>query len=342
MSEIIQSVRPAPIQIDLDKRFKKLFQSGKLVQVHISRWSMTASATESDLGLSAPAKEGVAKQKIPDFITLGKKSLFTDDVRCVFQRIESAARKYLIDNSLKFPPVADAHFVTQKSLIKVWDELEKFRVKYLEQVDIFIRNYEAYKEKMFAAYPEYKASLLPYYPSAEVARSKFDFSISVWDVAPPAKIEKLGLRDVIAQNMVVEAAAGKYEAMMREQYQLKLREMQNFLTESATAMRGEIIKTFETIALKIQNREVISEANLKAMRNTIESFDALDFLDDVKVRENLKIVKALISRGANYKDDAQAVARLSAAVNTTLETAKTMTDIDAITGEYTRMLDDEL
>jgi hypothetical protein len=130
--------------------------------------------------------------------------------------------------------------------------------------------------------------------------------------------------------------------MMREQFQHHLKQMQEFLKESAMTMRGEIIKTFEIIAQKIQNREVISETNLKAMRNAIESFDALDFLDDVKVKENLKTVKSLISKGANFKDDTEAVARLSSAVNTTLQTAKEMSDIDSITGEYARRLDDDL
>ncbi len=302
---------------------------------------MTAPATTTDLGLDKPVKEGETKTKVPEFITLGKKALFTDDVRLVFQRIESNARTFLATNSHKFP-VADAHFVPQKALERVWTELEKFRTKYLVEVETFVTNYEAYKEKMFTTYPDYKANLLPYYPDVVEVRRKFDFSISVYEVTPPKKIEKISMNELLAQNMAVEAAMVKYEGMMKDQYQHHLTQMQDFLKETAGAMRGEIIQTFETIALKIQNREVISEANLKTMRTTIESFDALDFLDDAKVRENLAAVKRLISKGADFKDDAAAVERLSAAVNTTLQTAKNITDIDAITGEYTRRLDADL
>jgi len=327
--------------IDLDRQFKKLFQSGKLVQVHVSKWSMTAGATETDLGLDMPVKEGEAKKKVPGFITLGKKALFTDDVRLVFQRIESNARSYLADNSRKFP-VGDVHFVPQKALIPVISELENFRIKFFREVGTFITNYEAYKEKMFAAYPEYKANLIPYYPDVVEVRSKFDFWIDIYDVAPPSRIAKLGISDIINQNMAVESATAKYDALMKQQYQQQLQKMDEFLKESAMALRGEIIKTFEVIAMKIQNREVISEANLKTMRNTIDSFDALDFLDDAKVRENLKAVKSLISKGTNFKDDATAIAHLNAAVNTTLEVARTITDIDVITGEYTRRLDVDL
>jgi hypothetical protein len=301
---------------------------------------MTAPVIKDDLPLEESEVAG-KKEEIPDFITLGKKSLFTDEVRLVFGRLESAARGYLAAHSHKFP-VADAHFVPQKTLQVVWSELEKMRTKYLAEVEKFIVNYEAYKEMMFKAYPDYKVNLLPYYPDVTDVRRKFDFTISVYEVTPPKKIEKISMQELMAQNIAVENATVKYEAMMKDQYQQHLVKMQEFLKESATAMRGEIIQTFETIANKIQNREVINESNLKTMRSTIESFDALDFLNDDKVKANLALVKGLISKGASFKDDQAAVARLSAAVNTTLETAKNITDIDALTGEYTRRLDTEL
>jgi hypothetical protein len=323
---------------DLDRRFKKLFQSGKLVQVHVSKWSMTVTATASDFGLDKPLKEGEETPKIPDFLILGKKSLFTNDVRLVFSRIESSARTYLLSNSHRFP-IADAHFVPMKALEKMLTELDKLRVKYMEQVDIFITNYEKYKQAMFDAYPDYVANLRPYYLSAEEARSKFDFSVSVYEVAFPKKVNKITMQDIVAQNLAAEKVADEYEALMKEQYQHHLSQMQEFVKESAKALRGEVVKTFEVIAQKIQNREVVSVSNLKTLRATIDSFDALDFLDDCKVKENLKTLKKLISSGADFKSDAEAVLRLSTAINTTLETAKSMTDIDALTGAYERRLD---
>jgi hypothetical protein len=330
----MQSVQP----LDLDKRFKKLFQSGKLVQVHVSKWSMTASATEKDLGLEKNLSDGIEKTTIPGFVTLGKKSLFTDDVRLVFSRIESNARVYLANNSHRFP-IADAHFVPQKNLVNVLSDLEALQKKYMKEVDTFITNYENYKEKMFAAYPDYKDNLLPYYPSAEQARAKFGFGISVYEVAFPKKINKVTVNDIIAQNDAAEEVKQKYDAMMRQQYQHHLKQMQDFLTESASGMRNEIVKTFEVIAQKIQNREVVSVSNLKTIRNTIESFDALDFLNDSKIKDNLATLRSLVNSGADFKEDPKAIERLSIAMNTTLTTARSMSDIDNITGEYTRRLD---
>jgi hypothetical protein len=209
----------------------------------------------------------------------------------------------------------------------------------MECVDTFIANYEAYKQKMFDEYPDYADLLRPHYPTPEAARSKFDFSVSVYEVAFPRKVAKVSAADVVAQNLAIEKATAKYEALMKEQYEHHIKQMREFLQESVIGVRAEVIKTFEVIAQKIQNREVVSASNLKTLKNTIESFDALDFLDDTKVKENLKAVKRLVSSEADFKDDATALARLSAAVNTTLETARNMSDIDEITGEYIRKLD---
>lgn len=326
------------VQPDLDKRFKKLFMAGNLVQVHVSKWSMSVSATEKDLGLDTKPAEGVEQKKLPPFVTLGKKALFTDEVRLIFGRIESSARTFLLKNSHRFP-VADAHFVPAKTMVQVTTELEKHRVAYMAEVDKFIANYAAHKQKMFDAYPDFKAHLEPYYPEPEEVRSKFGFSISIYEIAFPKRMKQVSVAEIKAQNLATEAATAKYEKLMEGQYQHHLQQMQDFLKETAMSMRGEIIKTFEVIAAKIQNREVVSTANLKTLQNTIASFDALDFLDDKKVKENLALVKKVIGSGADFKSDADALARLSTAINTTLTTAKTMTDVDALTGEYTRRLD---
>jgi hypothetical protein len=321
---------------DLDKRTRNLFQSGKLVQVHVSKWSMMVGADTKDLGIEEK------DSKIPAFVTIGKKALFTDEVRLVFSRIESAARAYLIHNSHQYP-IADAHFVPTKLLEKVSIELDKYRAEFFKQVDNLITNYEVYKQQMLDKYPDYEDNLLPCYLPISEVRSRYNFSISLYEVAFPKKMDKVTRTEIIAQNLAAEKASAKYEALMKEQYQHHLTQMESFLKESTLALRGEIVKTFEVMAQKIQNREVISGANLKTMKAAIDSFDALDFLDDQKVKQNLAIVKKLISSGADFKSDAEIVQRLNTAINTTLETAKSISDIDTLTGEYTRRLDfDEL
>lgn len=323
----------------IDKRFRKLFQDGKLVQVHVSKWGMSHSLSEKDLGLDKTTEEGAkAKSDVPSFMLLGKKWLFTDDVRLTFGRIEAAARKFLSDNSHKFE-IADAHFVTQKSLVKVLTTLAEYKEQYDKATAAFLENYDKHKQKMLETYPDHRPLLEPYYPSIEQIRPKFGFSVSVYEVAFPKALKKITVVDVLTQNLAVEQMKAKYEKQMEEQYKQSVAHMEAFVRESALALRSEIVSTFEVIAKKIKGKEVITGTNLKTLRNTIESFDALDFLDDAKIKENLKTVKALVTSGADFKDDAAALERLTAAVTTTLETARNITDVDSLTGGYIRRLD---
>ena len=319
----------------LDNRFKNLFKSGNLVQVHVSKWSMSTSVQPEDLGLETTKKED---SKIPDFVTLGKKTLFTDDVRLKFGRIESSARAYLAANSHKFP-VADAHFVPVKILPVVLATLGNFKTAYLKEVEDLITNYEKYKQKMFDAYPDHKSMLEPFYLGVDQIRPKFGFDWSAFEVSFPKNLKSLSMADVKAQNIAVDAATRKYEVQLKEQYDQHLKQIEEFAQTSALALRSKIIETFEVIAQKIQGNEVVNATNLKTLKAVIDNFDALDFLDDEKVKTSLATVKKLVNCGADFKDDKAALARLSAALNTTLETAKNMSDIDEITGGYIRKLD---
>ena len=319
----------------LDNRWKNLFKSGKLVQVHVSKWNMSAPVQLKDLGIDISADQA---KKIPGFVTLGKKTLFTDEVRLKFSRIESAARAYLLANSHKFE-VADAHFVPQKALIKVIAQLEKFKEEYYVVVKDFLDNYEKYQEEMFIAFPGHKEKLIPFYPEIAKVKDKYSFSWTTYEVSFPQNLKSVSMTEVLAQNLAVDAATKKYEAQMREQYQQHVKQMEEFVQASALAMRNKIVETFEVIAQKIQGKEVVNATNLKTLRNVMESFDALDFLDDEKVRKNLAEVKKLVNSGHDFKDDKAALERLGAAINTTLETAKTMTDVETITGGYIRRLD---
>lgn len=319
----------------LDARFRNLFKSGKLMQVHVSKWSMSAAVQPKDIGLEDTVED---RAKVPGFISLGKKMLFTDDVRLKFGRIESLARNFLQANSHRFP-VADAHFVPQKALVKVFATLDKYKEEYFKAVDDFVTNYEVYKQKMFDAFPDHKDKLIPFYPSVESIRPKFSFYFTAYEVSFPQNVKSMSMADVVAQNIAAEATSQKYEMQMREQYAQHMKQMEEFVQQSALAMRNKIVETFEVIAQKIKGKEVVTATNLKTLRGVIESFDALDFLDDEKVRENLKAVKQLVTSGSDFKDDAKALERLQTAINTTLDTAKNMTDVDTITGGYIRRLD---
>lgn len=312
----------------LEQRFQKLFQNGKLVQVHVSQWSMTYALSDTDLKL---------EEAPPQFATLGKKKLMPDEVRLKFKRLEASARSFLSTNSFKFP-IADAHFVPHKKVIEVVLQLNKFREEFYKEVDAFLTNYEKYKQEFLNSFPEHRTSLEPFYPPVADLRAKFSFSVDVYETAVPSALKSLKMEDLVAQNIAVEASQKKFEAQMQAQYQESVRQMENFVREANIALRTKVVETFQTVADKIRNKEVVTATNVKSLRNIIHQFDDLDFFDDNEVQAKLAEVKNLVREGADFKDDATAVAALETAVNQVLTVAANVTDVDSVTGRYFRKL----
>jgi hypothetical protein len=316
---------------DLDNKFKKLFQDGKLVQVHVSKWGMCYQLSEKDIKL-APG------ETLPEFFRLGKKMLIEDETRNEFARLEHRARNFLKDNSFKFP-IADAHFVTRKKIVPVLEQLQKFKEQYDTLTTNFIRDYEQHKTVMLEKYPDHKELIEPYYPPVAILQTKFGFSVSVFEVAFPRKIQQLSMADIHAQNESVEELKKKYESQMDSQYQSALGEMDKFIKEAVAALRGQVVEVFDTIAKKITNDEVITSKNIKSIKKIIEDFDALDFFEDTTVKAKLDAVKALVDSDLNFSDNHKAIKRLEVALNDVLTSTKDMSDLDTLTGNYFRKID---
>lgn len=321
--------------ISLDQRFKKLFQDGKLVQVHVSQWGMSYALSGTDLKLEKGLKTSEA---IPGFASLGKKKLMPDEVRLKFKRLEANARSFLNQNSHKFP-VADAHFVPQRKLPEVIVQLNKLKVAFELATTEFIRDYGVNKQKMLDLYPAHVASLEPCYPSAAMVASKFSFSISVYEVAVPSELKEVNLVGIQAENLAIDEMKKTYQAQMQTQFQESTAAMENFVKEATVALRGRVVETFQLIANKIANREVVTQTNIKSLRSIIEEFDELDFFDDDEVKAKLAEVKQMVNSGSDYRNNADAITKLQEVVGSVLATAGKMSDVDAITGQYFRKLD---
>lgn len=326
----------------LNNRFRSLFRDGKLVHVHVSKWGMGVPLREADLGLEAqPEAEQEKKEAVPTFVSLGRKWLFKPEVRNKFGRIEGQARAYLLNNSHVFP-IASAHFVPKKKLVEVINHLSELQTEYETAVNDFVTNYDKYKQDMLDAHPEHKDILENCYPPVDKVRNKFSFSVSSFEIAFPEELKQVGLVEIQAQNEAIDEAKGKYEAQMAKQYQQSVQQMQEFIKESALALRKEVVTLFETVTKKIVNKEVISATNIKSIKEMITGFDSMDFFDDAEVKKKLAAVKALVESGKDFKDDNEARAQLHSLVTSAIETANSMSDIDQVTGGYIRKLDLDL
>lgn len=101
----------------LNERFQRLFRDGKLVQLHVSKWSMATRLNREDLPL-------VANAVLPDFVKLGNKMLVSEEQLKKFAALENAARSYLRAHAHPFP-IAQAHFVPHRTLTTVIEKLPR-------------------------------------------------------------------------------------------------------------------------------------------------------------------------------------------------------------------------
>lgn len=317
--------------VDLNTKYSRLFRDGRLVQVHVGKWSMAAKLDETDLPLQQNAV-------IPAFVKLGSKMLINESELRKFNTIENLARTCLRNHSYNFP-ISHAHFVPNKKLMPVLDTLYKQRAEFMAAVDTFITNYDALTEANLAQYPEHRGSLLPFYPSPGFVRSCFSFRVVILEVAFPKQMKEIDLLSVQAEAGARAKLQAKFETEWQHQYDQTVQMVDEFLKEALVSTRGKIIEVFETIANKIKKREVVSTVNLKTMASIIETFEGLDFLNDAAVKSKLATVKGVINSGRDFKESQSAISALAASVDEVLAVARATTDVDALTGDYIRRID---
>lgn len=311
---------------ELESRYDRLFKDGKLVQVHVAKWSMACRLSKEDLDIT---------EAVPSFIKLGNKMLIKQEVFSKFCAIEGKARKFLTDNSHAFP-IAQAHFVPRKKLIKVVDTLNEFKVEYNKLTEEFLTNYDTYKEEMLTSFDAYRGKLETFYPPLEHIRSKFGFDLSIFEIALPKKLKETDLLGIKAEEAAIAELKKRYESEMENQYKKGVDMIDTFLKDTVQNVRGQVVEVFETIADKIKNREVITKTNLTSMKNIIDNFKSLDFLDDDAINTKLLEVESLLATNADFKENKKVIETLGKAVSSVLETAKDITDVSTVTGRYFR------
>ena len=264
----------------LQKYYDKVFQDGKLVNVHIGMWGMSYNLTEEDILL---------EDKLPETIKLGKKMLIKPAVYNKFKNFGQKVRKYLYSNSFDFPLVAQAHFVPKIKYMDVYEELEKRRTEYLEMVAEFVDKYEDYKKEALEYYAEHKdtvdiTDLAAYYPSKENVRGKFHFDIVSYEIAMPAAFSEFDLQEEInreeAGAEAKNVALKKYQADYKKQIDLHTEKINSFVQEVTSTLRSKIVEHCSVALGKIKKKEVVSDANIKTLLKHIKEFRELNFVDD--------------------------------------------------------------
>lgn len=311
----------------LKAAYEKVFAAGALIQVRVSKWSMSSQLTSSDLKVEKDIPTGLFQ--------LGRKLLISPAEKSKFDRLEAKARNLL--NSYAFPfPIAQAHFVPKNKVIEVMQELEKCKAQYAELTETFLANYAQFKADMLTKHPEYADVLEPYYPSVEKLRPKFGFSFSQFKIEFPKEVTGVSLDELLVQHEAKEEAVEQYKAMMATQYQEALGTMHSFVQESVSTLRSEAAKACSYVYGKIQRKEQITKTNLNTITEMIGNFESLNFFNDTAVNQQLQRLKQTVTSDVDFKLDEDAIAGLSNALQAVVAKATSTEDLTSLTDDYLR------
>ncbi len=305
-------------------QLEKLFQSGKLVKLHIGMWSMQYSLDEDDLGV----------KDIPDIVKLGQKFLIKPEQYLKFKKVESAARNFLRKKSFNY--MSDS-FVPINAFIPVMDELAKYKQEFSALVKEFIDNYETHKQEMFDAYPEWRSKLERFYPKADSLEEKFYFSVMAYEISMPKEIQEVDVHTELLREKKVEDYMRDMNTRMEQEKAKLLKEAEKFAFEAATSLRDKINEAALHVANKIAKKQVVSKTNVATLKNVIQDFKLLNFLDDKAMSEQLNKLETVLNENTEFRSD-DAIKDLDSALGSIKTLIDTASDVSNITGEYYRKI----
>jgi len=322
----------------LQKYYDKVFQDGKLVNIHIGMWGMSYNLVEEDIKLD---------NKLPDTIKLGKKMLIKPAVYNKFKSLEQKIRKYLYTNSFDFPLVSQAHFVPKTKYLEVYKKLDEMRDEYLALTAEFLEKYEDYKKEAIEYYQEHKATvdvdnLESYYPSVANVRNKFYLDIVSFEIALPAAFSELNLQDEIQREVVEseerQGAKSKYREEYNRQLNTHMSKINDFVSDVTATLRSKIVEHCTVALSKINKKEVVSDASVRTLLKHIQEFRDMNFVDDRNVEAELAKVEKLLVGDHDFSKDKDAMGLLQQHLNSVVAEAKSLSDVANISGEYFRKL----
>lgn len=306
--------------------YDKLFQDGFLVSVHISKWGMCTNLNKEDLDY-----EGV----VPSIFKLGKKMLINPAKFNEFVRIEGKARRYLSANSYDFP-IGDAHFVPKKKVGEVLASLGRFKEQFNVLKERFIANYEEYKKEVLAKYPDMADTLTPLYPPQEKLDGKFGFSVSLYEIQMPRELGEVDIQTLMTRERAKDEIKEELEAQLAEHHNQSIQKLESFAEQAAKVLRTQIINMCNSVISKIQTKEVVSPTTVQSIREEIDNFKKLNFLDDKAVEVELDKLAKVVEVNVNYRTDKEALVDLNDALTQVLTKANNLADITEISDVYFR------
>lgn len=326
MSTLVQS--KTSLTDSVKAYYDKLFQDGFLVSIHVSKWGMSTHLSKEDIEY---------EKAVPAIFKLGKKMLIDPERFNEFSRVEGKARRYLATNSYDFP-IGEAHFVPKKKVREVLVNLDKVKQEFMKLKTRFIENYETYKEDILGKYPELADSLRPLYPQKEDLNTRFNFSVSIYEIRMPKELGEVNIQDLIDREEAKQEVRDEMEQELANYYKSSMNKLEKFTEDAAKLLRAQMVNMCTSVINKIKNKEVVTKTNIKMIREEIDNFRKLNFTDDQLVADEIEKLSQVVAGNVNYKTDKEALAELNNALTDVLDKANNVSDLSVISGKYFRAI----
>jgi len=290
------------------------------IQLCTKSWPGIVNLTKEDLGVD----------KVPEFFHLGNKKLYPAEWRQAFNRKISEGRRVLNENTYDF--VLEWVRCSPKGrLARTLEKLAQVQREYLALADEFCEKYDAIRDEWKAfcesKHPGSWELMRPHYPPKEILRQKFDFFWAITEIKAAEPPSKTSAPEVLE---AYQRAKAELEAKCKEAVELA------FLDYMKT-----IREVVADLSLKMREGKVIRNDSLEKVRKLHDWSRDMNIFGYKPLEEELAKLKAGLD-GVDIKalkNNDALKAELAGLADQVAAVASKTEDVNAISGNYKRMID---
>ena len=224
-----------------------IWNKGILVQIQGKVWSMEAKLEAKDIGKSP--------DDIPEFVSLGKKRLFSNKQKNEFVAILGRSRATAERYGFAFP-ITGSFFVPFKNFDTLKALIDSQAEKFYAKVDAFVTGYEERREEFLTQHEEHRDALEAHYPEAEAIRSKFGFNALYYTTSMSSSVNGTQSGDEMYVQFVLDSMNS-----LRED----AREVAESIKERLKIDKfdGRTERKVGTLIEKLTNMDLLEDSDLK-------------------------------------------------------------------------------
>lgn len=297
-------------EVNVNSQLAKLFQSGVLVSIHVSRIYWKQTLEPQDYGLD----------KFPDNWSGGHRELLEGELVEKIASLEGAARTWLDKVSLDFP-IRLVRFIPRGQVESVLTELNRRAEEYQMAVETLISRYDELKAQMQEKYPAQWPFMVGHYPSVETIRRRHTMSHTMFEMAFPKMMDGLDLSVHAGRQQALTEHQQALQRMYQQQADQTRRTMSTFIETTVRDLRGTAIKRFTEVLDIRKNGGKVTARTVNSLKGVIDRVRSLDFLDDRTFREQMDGIARQLDSTDNIGENQDAMAQLDNLLRGAIHTA---------------------